>query len=79
MDIHNATGLKHQFPDETVADALIEVTDIDSGFFVLFPGMCELVFGDLERCEEERYSESAKDLPVPAACHCDSVYVTKEY
>jgi hypothetical protein len=36
----DAPGLEHELPDELVGHALIEVTDVDGGFLVLFPVVC---------------------------------------
>jgi hypothetical protein len=37
MDVDNTPSLEHQLPNEVIRDALIEVTDVDSSFLVLFP------------------------------------------
>lgn len=42
VDVGDATGLQHQFPDQLVVDALVEVADVDGGFLVLLPGSYEL-------------------------------------
>jgi hypothetical protein len=38
VDVDDAAGLQHQLPDQAVDDALIEVSDVDGGLFVLLPG-----------------------------------------
>lgn len=54
MDIDNATSLEHELPNKTVAYALVEVADIDGGFFVLFPEKCELMREDLVSVRKRR-------------------------
>ena len=43
VNINYAAGLKHKLPYQIVRDALVEVADVDGGFFVLLPDcQCQL-------------------------------------
>jgi hypothetical protein len=53
VDVDNATGLQHQFPDQLVGHALVEVADVDGGLLVLFPVFSSGRHG----CELERVCE----------------------
>ena len=35
MDVNNGAGLEHEFPDERVGAAFIEVADVEGAVFVL--------------------------------------------
>jgi hypothetical protein len=56
--VDDRTGLKHQFPDERIGAALVEVADIQSRLLVLFPMPCARHLAESRMCSGECESPS---------------------